>query len=208
MTGHHAICVDTLLDMPHRRSSLGYHSLSRAAGRGRLGNGHRADISPGAASATAVTVALNTDVAHVAVNPMLGDLTSSYVLQDLVQYWRTDFNWGKQQRWLNTHFHNFKMEVLIFGRLLCCCPATGCSGGCYTWHWTGNAMSSMQVDGINMHFVHHKSELPNARPILLIHGWPGSFIEFHAIIPKLTAAGYDVVAPSLPGYAFSSPPTR
>ena len=66
----------------------------------------------------------------------------------------------------------------------------------------------MQVDGINMHFVHHKSELPNARPILLIHGWPGSFIEFHAIIPKLTAAGYDVVAPSLPGYAFSSPPTR
>ena len=69
-------------------------------------------------------------------------------------------------------------------------------------------MSFMQVDGINMHFVHHKSELPNARPILLIHGWPGSFIEFHAIIPKLTAAGYHVVAPSLPGYAFSSPPTR
>ena len=59
-----------------------------------------------------------------------------------------------------------------------------------------------------MHFVHHRSEAANARPILLIHGWPGSFIEFHAIIPKLTAAGYHVVAPSLPGYAFSSPPTR
>ena len=29
-----------------------------------------------------------------------------------MQYWRTDFNWTKQQRWLNTHFHNFKMEVL------------------------------------------------------------------------------------------------
>ena len=48
--------------------------------------------------------------------------------QDLVQYWRTDFNWGKQQRWLNTHFHNFKMEVLMPGLPLCRCPATSCSG--------------------------------------------------------------------------------
>jgi epoxide hydrolase len=42
--------------------------------------------------------------------------------------------------------------------------------------------------------------------ILLIHGWPGSFLEFWQISPLLAQAGYDVVMPSLPGYGFSSSP--
>ena len=45
-------------------------------------------------------------------------------------------------------------------------------------------------------------------PLLLVHGWPGSFVEFLRLVPLLTAAGFDVVAPSLPGYGFSDAPRR
>jgi pimeloyl-ACP methyl ester carboxylesterase len=42
---------------------------------------------------------------------------------------------------------------------------------------------------------------------LITHGWPGSIVEFHKVIEPLTAAGFDVVCPSLPGYGFSGKPT-
>jgi pimeloyl-ACP methyl ester carboxylesterase len=44
----------------------------------------------------------------------------------------------------------------------------------------------------------------NAIPILFLHGWPGNWTESYKIIPKLNEAGFDVVAPSLPGFGFSS----
>ena len=51
--------------------------------------------------------------------------------------------------------------------------------------------------------MHAKSK-ETAIPILFVHGWPGSFYEVSKILPKLVDAGFDVVAPSLPGYGFSS----
>ena len=63
-----------------------------------------------------------------------------------------------------------------------------------------------------VHFLHARAttDAPHALPIMLVHGWPGGVIEFSKLIPLLTAAGHDVVAPSLPGYGFSdeldSPP--
>lgn len=72
-----------------------------------------------------------------------------------------------------------------------------------------------EVDGETLHFIHQRSPEPGARPLLLIHGWPGSVIEFRHLIDALTnptAHGgraedaYHVVAPSLPGYGFSPPP--
>jgi pimeloyl-ACP methyl ester carboxylesterase len=45
-------------------------------------------------------------------------------------------------------------------------------------------------------------------PLLLLHGWPGSFLEFLQMIDPLTASGFDVVVPSLPGYGFSGPVTE
>jgi pimeloyl-ACP methyl ester carboxylesterase len=42
--------------------------------------------------------------------------------------------------------------------------------------------------------------------LLITHGWPGSIVEFHKVIEPLTAAGFDVVCPSLPGYGFSGKP--
>jgi pimeloyl-ACP methyl ester carboxylesterase len=63
------------------------------------------------------------------------------------------------------------------------------------------------IDGQGVHFVHARSAHADAFPLLLTHGWPGSIVEFLTVIPMLTAHGFDVVAPSLPGYAFSGPTT-
>jgi pimeloyl-ACP methyl ester carboxylesterase len=57
-----------------------------------------------------------------------------------------------------------------------------------------------------LHFVHVRSAAPDALPLLLLHGWPGSFLEFRGIITELArpAPAFHVVCPSLPGYGFSS----
>jgi microsomal epoxide hydrolase len=70
------------------------------------------------------------------------------------------------------------------------------------------------IDGQSIHFVHARSAHADARPLLLVHGWPGSIVEFLDVIPRLTdpeahggRAGdaFHVVAPSLPGHGFSAP---
>jgi pimeloyl-ACP methyl ester carboxylesterase len=72
------------------------------------------------------------------------------------------------------------------------------------------------IDGVDIHFIHVRSKHPNALPIIITHGWPGSIIEQTKIIGPLTdptAYGgkaedsFDVVIPSLPGYGFSGKPT-
>ncbi|KAJ7108437.1 Alpha/Beta hydrolase protein, partial [Mycena crocata] len=71
------------------------------------------------------------------------------------------------------------------------------------------------IEGQTVHFVHEISKDPDAIPIILLHGWPGSFHEFAPIIHPLTQpwtsptgkkVSYNVVVPSLPGFVFSSPP--
>jgi pimeloyl-ACP methyl ester carboxylesterase len=57
------------------------------------------------------------------------------------------------------------------------------------------------IDGVDVHFIHVRSKTPNAMPLLLVHGWPGSIVEFLGLIPRLSH--FDVVIPSLPGYALS-----
>jgi epoxide hydrolase len=61
-----------------------------------------------------------------------------------------------------------------------------------------------EIDGQSIHFVHARSEGNGALPVLLLHGWPGSIVEFKDVIPRL-AEEFTVVAPSLPGYGFSGP---
>ncbi len=72
-----------------------------------------------------------------------------------------------------------------------------------------------KVDGIGIHFVHVRGKGPKPFPLILTHGWPGSFFEFYKAIPLLTDPGayggnpsdsFDVVVPSLPGYGFSDRP--
>jgi microsomal epoxide hydrolase len=57
-----------------------------------------------------------------------------------------------------------------------------------------------------LHFVHVRSAVPGALPLLMLHGWPGSFLEFRELITPLTtqAPAFHVVCPSLPGYGFST----
>jgi len=72
------------------------------------------------------------------------------------------------------------------------------------------------LDGLDIHFVHVRSPHPNALPLLMTHGWPGSIVELLKTIGPLTdptAHGgraedaFDVVLPSIPGYGFSEKPT-
>ena len=64
------------------------------------------------------------------------------------------------------------------------------------------------IDGQPIHFIHARSTRDNAFPLLLMHGWPGSVVEFLDVIPRLVESEtdpFDVVVPSLPGYGFSGP---
>ena len=72
------------------------------------------------------------------------------------------------------------------------------------------------IDGLDIHFIHVRSKHPNALPLIICHGWPGSVLEQIKLIPLLTdptAHGgkaedaFDVVIPSMPGYGFSGKPT-
>ncbi|MCS4249589.1 epoxide hydrolase family protein [Pseudomonas sp. BIGb0164] len=74
-----------------------------------------------------------------------------------------------------------------------------------------------RIDGVGIYFIHARSPHPNATPILLTHGWPGSVLEFLEVIERLTdpvAFGgtaedaFDVVVPAIPGYGFSDKPTE
>lgn len=75
----------------------------------------------------------------------------------------------------------------------------------------------LALDGFHVHFVHVRGKGPKPMPLILTHGWPGSFVEMVKIIPLLTdpaAHGgsaddaFDVVVPSLPGYGFSDRPAE
>jgi pimeloyl-ACP methyl ester carboxylesterase len=73
-----------------------------------------------------------------------------------------------------------------------------------------------KIDGLDIHFIHVRSKHPNALPLIVTHGWPGSVVEQLKIIDPLTnptahggtaSDAFDVVIPSMPGYGFSGKPT-
>lgn len=92
----------------------------------------------------------------------------------------------------------------------------------YDWRKTEAKLNSYpqfltNIDGVDIHFIHVKSKNPNALPVIVTHGWPGSIIEQLKIIGPLTDPGayggkaedsFNVVIPSLPGYGFSGKPTE
>jgi len=74
-----------------------------------------------------------------------------------------------------------------------------------------------EIDGLGIHFIHARSPHPDALPIVLTHGWPGSVVEFQKVIGPLSdptahggsaADAFHVVCPSLPGYGFSDRPAK
>lgn len=98
-------------------------------------------------------------------------------LERLRDYWLTGFDWPAAVAHLNRHPH-VRAEVL---------------------------------PGFRLHCIHKRSSRPDAKPLLIAHGWPGSILEFDAIIERLAepedgSPAFHVVAPSLPGYAWSDKP--
>ena len=92
----------------------------------------------------------------------------------------------------------------------------------YDWRRLERSLNALpqfrtQLDGLGIHFIHVRSKHPDALPVILTHGWPGSVIEFLQVIAPLvdpTAHGgepadaFHVVIPSLPGFGFSDKPTE
>jgi pimeloyl-ACP methyl ester carboxylesterase len=90
----------------------------------------------------------------------------------------------------------------------------------YVWRRCEAALNALPqftttIDDLAVHFLHVRSTQPDALPIVLTHGWPGSILEFLKVIGPLTepaahgapeAPAFDVVVPSLPGYGFSGKP--
>jgi microsomal epoxide hydrolase len=108
--------------------------------------------------------------------------TNRTYLESLVRYWQADFDWRAQERILN-RFAHFRTEI----------------------------------DGLGIHFIHERGVGPNPLPLVVTHGWPDSFLRFAKVIPMLTdpaahggdaADAFDVVVPSLPGFAFSDQPEK
>jgi epoxide hydrolase len=78
------------------------------------------------------------------------------------------------------------------------------------------AQFTTDIDGLGIHFIHARSPNPQAMPLIITHGWPGSVVEFHKVIEPLVdpvahggkaADAFHVVCPSLPGFGFSAKPT-
>jgi pimeloyl-ACP methyl ester carboxylesterase len=88
----------------------------------------------------------------------------------------------------------------------------------YDWRATEARLNALpqfrtEIDGMGIHFLHVRSPHPDALPLVLTHGWPGSIVEFEKVIRPLTqpdnpADAFDVVCPSLPGYGFSDKPAE
>jgi pimeloyl-ACP methyl ester carboxylesterase len=91
----------------------------------------------------------------------------------------------------------------------------------YDWRTCEEKLNALphfttEIDGLDIHFIHVRSQHDNALPLVINHGWPGSIIEQLKIIDRLTDPtghgggaedAFDVVVPSMPGYGFSGKPT-
>lgn len=110
-----------------------------------------------------------------------GGVTSS-LMRETVDHWRTRYDWRAVESRLN-EMQQYKTSIQIDG-----------------------------FDAVDVHFVHAKPADPAAAgpatPLLFLHGWPGSFIEVQEVLPRLLAAGFHVVAPSLVGFGFSGYPRQ
>ncbi|KAM0554934.1 hypothetical protein ACHAPJ_006670 [Fusarium lateritium] len=106
-------------------------------------------------------------------------------VKQLAQYWRDEYDWEKQKKFLNDTFNHYavKLQVPGYGPLV-------------------------------LHFTHAQSSSPSATPLLFSHGWPGSFVEASKFVNQLsnpnksTDPSFHVVAPSIPGFGFSPAPTK
>ncbi len=107
--------------------------------------------------------------------------TNNAYLKELCAYWADGFDWRAQEAALNRHDHFLR-----------------------------------EVDGFRLHYIHARGQGPDPFPLVFTHGWPSTFYDFDKLIEPLADPGahggnpadaFDVIVPSMPGYAFSERPT-
>ncbi|KAJ7769699.1 Alpha/Beta hydrolase protein [Mycena maculata] len=150
-------------------------------------------------------LANNTRLPETALYPDVGQNKGIEVdfLRELRNDWVESFDWETQQ----TELNQFASTLSFLSFIVLDMPQIRFDQ--YT----------AVIEGQTVHFVHEKSEEPDASPLILLHGWPGSFQEFAPVIKPLAQTGwgtsnnnfgknvsYHVVVPSLPGFVFSSAP--
>ena len=117
-------------------------------------------------------------------------------VKSLKRAWLEEYDWRKVEAEINRYF----LPAPNLPPYLTSRP--------YSW-----SNYKVEIEGVNLHFVHQRSSRPDAVPLLLVHGWPGSFYEFHNIIEPLTnppegQPAFHVIIPSVPGFGFSSTPQK
>jgi pimeloyl-ACP methyl ester carboxylesterase len=109
-------------------------------------------------------------------------------INSIAKYWAEEYDWSKVQDGINNNFSHFYTTL----------PSPG-----------GKYASN---DSLDLHFIHQRSERDDAIPILFLHGWPSTSLEWEKIIHPLTSPenaslpAFHVVAPDLPGFGFSPAP--
>ncbi|KAJ7626640.1 Alpha/Beta hydrolase protein [Mycena polygramma] len=103
-------------------------------------------------------------------------------IRRLVERWQNGYNWREHEAQINAELPQFTRDIDVVG------------------HGT-----------LNIHYVHQKSVVPDALPLLFVHGWPGNFLEVQKILPLLVESSpehpsFHVVALGLPGYGWSEAP--
>ncbi|KAF4617693.1 hypothetical protein D9613_005925 [Agrocybe pediades] len=105
-------------------------------------------------------------------------------MRRLVARWKDGYDWRRHEAALNEDLPQFTRDIEVDGH-----------------------------GALNVHYVHKKSEVDGAIPLLFVHGWPGSFIEVRKVLPLLVQGpanhpAFHVVAVGLPGYGFSEAPKK
>ncbi|KAL9564181.1 hypothetical protein ACKAV7_011688 [Fusarium commune] len=118
------------------------------------------------------------------VNSFFSDWTNEGppkdAVKDLAEYWGSKYNWREVERSINKDYKHYATTV------------------------PGNSNYSAHIP---IHFVHERSKNSKATPLLLLHGWSSTHLEWRKVFPKLSE-NFHVVAIDLPGYGFSPAPTK
>ena len=95
-------------------------------------------------------------------------------MHELVEFWRKEYDWKTEEKRMNDTLPQFKTSIEV-----------------------------EDFGALDIHFFHSASSSSDAIPLMILHGWPGSFDEVSNVLQHLNEAVFHVVAPSLPGFCFS-----
>ncbi|KAJ5022771.1 Alpha/Beta hydrolase protein [Bipolaris maydis] len=119
--------------------------------------------------------------------PAWFDGAPTSVIAPLAKYWAEDYDWFKEQDRINSDFSHFIIKI--------------------------PKVSTKYNHSEDLHFIHQRSPRDDAIPLLMLHGWPSTSLEWEKVIPDLvnpqneSAPAFHVVAPDVPGFGFSLAPT-